>query len=88
MEDHKTVRNVAFGVGLQNRVRPMGVEEVLTAECLDHVIIFNETRLRISLHHRSRTHLSLNKDCPDARRIQPPSVGEIVVPRSVERRAA
>ena len=49
MEDHKIVRNVAFGVGLQNRVRPMGVEEVLTAECLDHVIIFNETRLRISL---------------------------------------
>jgi|SRR5215467_11131511 hypothetical protein len=32
MEDHKTVRNVAFGVGLQNRVRPMGVEEVLTAD--------------------------------------------------------
>ena len=63
-------------------------------QCLDHVIIFNETHLRRVLscysrqYHRSRTHLSLNKDCPDARRIQPPSVGEIVVPRSVERRAA
>ena len=53
-------------------------------ECLDHIIIFNETLLRCVLscyfryYHGSRTHLSLNKDCPDARRIQPPSAGEIV----------
>jgi hypothetical protein len=51
-------------------------------ECLDHVIIFNETHLRRVLacyfryYHRSRTHLSLNKDCPDPRRIQPPSAGK------------
>jgi hypothetical protein len=53
-------------------------------DCLDHVIIFNETHLRRVLscyfryYHRSRTHLSLNKDCPDPRSIQPPSAGKIV----------
>jgi transposase InsO family protein len=53
-------------------------------ECLDHVIIFNETHLRRVLscdfryYHKSRTHLLLNKDCPDSRRIQPPSAGKIV----------
>ena len=53
-------------------------------DCLDHVIIFNERHLRRVLscyfryYHRSRTHLSLNKDCPDPRSIQPPSAGKIV----------
>ena len=53
-------------------------------ECVDHVIIFNETHLRRVLscyfryYHKSRTHLLLNKDCPDSRRIQPPSAGKIV----------
>jgi putative transposase len=53
-------------------------------DCLDHVIIFNETHLRRVLscyfryYHRSRTHLSLNKDCPDPRSMQPPSAGKIV----------
>ena len=53
-------------------------------DCLDHVIIFDETHLRRVLscyfryYHRSRTHLSLNKDCPDPRSIQPPSAGKIV----------
>jgi putative transposase len=52
-------------------------------ECLDYVIIFNEAHLRRVLscyfryYHRSRTHLSLNKDCPDPRRIQLPSAGKI-----------
>jgi hypothetical protein len=51
---------------------------------VDYVIIFNETHLRRVLscyfryYHRSRTHLSLNKDCPDPRRIQLPSAGTIV----------
>jgi len=37
-------------------------------ECLDHVIVFQESSLRRTLHsyfdyyHRSRTHLSLGKD--------------------------
>ena len=29
-------------------------------------------------HHTARTHLSLNKDCPQPRRIQSPSAGKIV----------
>ena len=53
-------------------------------ECLDHVIIFNERHLRRVLspyfqyHHRARTHLSLDKDCPQPRPIQPPSAGKII----------
>jgi putative transposase len=52
-------------------------------ECLDHIIIFNEHHLRSVLsryfqyHHKTRTHLSLNKDCPQPRRIQPPSAAKI-----------
>jgi transposase InsO family protein len=40
-------------------------------ECLDHFVIFNERHLRrvlssyIDYYHRSRTHLSLDQDCPD-----------------------
>ena len=96
-------RDTSYGVCFQNRVRVMGMKEVLTAprspwqnpyverivgsirrDGLDHVIIFNETHLRRVLscyfryYHRSRTHLSLNKDCPDPRSIQPPSAGKIV----------
>ena len=53
-------------------------------ECLDHIIVFNGAHLRRVLfyyfryYHRSRTHLSLNKDCPAPRPIQPPSAGKIV----------
>ena len=53
-------------------------------ECLDHIIIFDERHLRRVLstyfqyHHQSRTHLSLSKDCPQPRRIQPPSAGKII----------
>ena len=53
-------------------------------ECLDYVIIVNEHHLHRVLssyfqyHHDATTHLSLNKDCPRPRRIQPPSVGNIV----------
>ena len=59
-------------------------ELLVRPEYLDCVIIFNETHLRRVLscyfryYHKSRTHLSLNKDCPDSRRIQPPSAGKIV----------
>ena len=53
-------------------------------ECLDHVIVFDERHLRRVLsayfeyHHHSRTHLSLAKDCPEPRPIQPPSAGTVV----------
>ena len=70
-------------------------------ECLDHLIVFNETALRRTLnlyfayYHRSRTHLSLEKDSPDPRPIQPPEMGRVVAVPQVgglhhryERRAA
>ena len=56
----------------------------LQRECLDHVIVFQENSLRRTLHsyfeyyHRSRTHLSLAKDSPEPRAIQPPEMGSIV----------
>jgi transposase InsO family protein len=70
-------------------------------ECLDHVIVFHESSLRRILtsyfdyYHRSRTHLSLGKDSPEPRAIQPPEMGSVVVVPQVgglhhryERRAA
>lgn len=53
-------------------------------ECLDHVIVFHETSLRkilgsyVDYYHRSRTHLSLSKDSPEPRSIQPPVMGSVV----------
>ena len=54
-------------------------------ECLDHVIILNERHLRrvlreyLDYYHRSRTHLGLEKDCPEPRPVEPPEVGPIHV---------
>ena len=45
----------------------------LRRECLNHVIVLNEAHLRrilrayLAYYHRTRTHLALNKDAPDAR---------------------
>ena len=53
-------------------------------ECLDHIVIFNERHLRrlmssyLDYYHRSRTHLSLDKDCPDSRPIMPRRIGRVV----------
>jgi len=53
-------------------------------ECLDHVVIFDEHHLRRTLssyvqyYHRTRTHLSLDKDCPETRPRQPPTAGKII----------
>ncbi len=53
-------------------------------ECLDHVIVLNEWHLRrilasyLDYYHRSRTHLSLGKDAPDGRPVQPAGAGKIV----------
>jgi putative transposase len=52
-------------------------------ECLDHVIVLNESGLRripksyFEYYEHSRTHLSLAKDAPIARPIQPVEMGEI-----------
>jgi transposase InsO family protein len=53
-------------------------------ECLNHVIIFDERHLRRVLssysqyYHTSRTHLALDKDCPEIRPILPPTAGKII----------
>jgi putative transposase len=53
-------------------------------ERLDHVIVVNQTHLRrtlaryISYYHESRTHLSLAKDAPTPRLVQPPEDGHVV----------
>ncbi len=53
-------------------------------ECLDHVIVLNDQHLRRILEsyfaydHRSRTHLSLEKDAPEPRPVERPDDGEIV----------
>ena len=52
-------------------------------ECLDHVIIFNEHHLRrvlreyLDYYHCNRTHLGLNKDCPEPRAVESHAVGPI-----------
>jgi transposase InsO family protein len=70
-------------------------------ECLDHVIILDEAHLRCVLaayfqyYHRTRTHLSLAKDCPEPRATSSPAAGKIIAVPEVgglhhryERRAA
>ena len=58
-------------------------------ECLDHVVTFSERHLRrvlsyyVEYYHRTRTHLALNKDCPDPRPIQPHTIGRVVAIRQV-----
>jgi len=53
-------------------------------ECLDHLVIFNERHLRrvlwsyVDYYHRTRTHLALEKDCPDRRPVQPPPSGRVI----------
>jgi hypothetical protein len=48
------------------------------------VIVLNETHLRSVLrrylryYHASRTHLSLEKDSPEPRPVEPPAMGRIV----------
>ena len=70
-------------------------------ECLDHMIVFSEAalyrhvKLFLAYYHESRTHLSLAKDAPESRPVQPPDLGRIVAIPQVgglhhryERRAA
>ena len=70
-------------------------------ECLHDVIVFHESSLRrilasyLDYYHRSRTPLSLGKDSPEPRGIQPPEMGSVVALPQVgglhhryERRAA
>jgi transposase InsO family protein len=73
----------------------------LRRECLDHVIVLNEASLYrhvksfMAYYHESRTHLSLAKDTPEPRPVNPSELGPVVAIPQVgglhhryERRAA
>jgi transposase InsO family protein len=53
-------------------------------ECLDHVIVFNERHLTRILgsyfeyYHHSRTHLSLDRNSPVLRDVEPPERGRVI----------
>ena len=53
-------------------------------ECLDYLVIFNERHLRrvlssyVDYYHGTRTHLSLDKDCPESRPTQAPTGGKVI----------
>ena len=53
-------------------------------ECLDHIIVLNESSLRrilktyLRYYQDSRNHLSLEKNAPEPRAIQPPELGAVV----------
>jgi putative transposase len=56
----------------------------LRRECLDHMVVLNETHLRRLLrdyliyYHSARTHLSLEKDAPEPRPVERHDEGSIV----------
>jgi len=53
-------------------------------ECLDHVLVFHEVGLRrilkdyLQYYENHRTHLSLEKDSPIGRSIEPPALGQVI----------
>ncbi len=96
-------RDSVYGHAFRQRVKGMGIGEVVTAphspwqnpfaerligsvrrECLDHVVVITERHLRrilsayFAYYHRARTHLSLDKDAPDGRRMEQPEHGTII----------
>jgi transposase InsO family protein len=57
----------------------------LRSELLDHTIVINKRHLRWLLrryvneyYHPCRTHLSLGKDAPEPRAVEPPEAGEVI----------
>jgi putative transposase len=87
-------RDSVYGHVFRQRVKGMGLDEVLTAqhligsirrECLNHALVLGERHLRRILaryfdyYHRARTHLSLDKDAPEPiRPIELPEAGRIL----------
>jgi transposase InsO family protein len=86
----KRVRNMGFEEVLTAPRSPWQnpyVERLIGSirrECLDHVIVLNERHLRRVLtsyfgyYHRSRTHLSLEMDCPEHREVHGVDGGRVI----------
>jgi hypothetical protein len=57
---------------------------IIRRECLDHLIVFNQSSLRRHLqgyadyYHGTRTHLASQKDCPEPPAVQAHTAGPIV----------
>ncbi len=70
-------------------VQPETVIGSIRRECLDHVIVLSEARLRRILtgyfeyYHLSRPHLSLDRNSPTPREVEPPSLGRVVATAQV-----
>ena len=53
-------------------------------DCLDHVVVLNERHLKrvlvdyLDYYHDSRTHMSLDGDCPEPREVHSPEMGDVV----------
>jgi hypothetical protein len=96
-------RDGIYGAVFQQRIRNMGIEEVVCAahspwqnsycehligsvrrEYLDHVIILNERhllrilRLYFEYYLHSCTHLSLERNAPIERKVEPPHLGRVL----------
>ncbi len=60
------------------------VIESIRRECLDHLVVIGERHLKgilseyVDYYNGIRTHLSLAKDAPEPRSVQPPSQGRVV----------
>jgi len=85
----RRLAGMGIAEGLSAPARPWQnpyVERVIGSirrDCLDHVIVLNESHLRrvltsyLRYYHHSRTHLGLEKDTPDRRPIAETSVGTL-----------
>ncbi len=96
-------RDAIYGVDFRERVKHMGIEEVVIAyrspwqspyverligsirrECLNHVVVFSEGHLRrilrsyFAYYQEARTHLSLDRNAPIPRKVEPPSCGRVI----------
>jgi hypothetical protein len=102
--NRRRLRSVAAAPAVAACASSVSIERLIGSirrECLDYVIISNETHLRrvLSSHfqyyHKSRTHIALNKDCPLTRSISSSAFGKILTAAQLvglhhgyERRAA
>jgi hypothetical protein len=100
---HGELQTATTLAGIRHPDRPHGaalarqnayIERVIGSirrECLDHVIVANETGLRrvlevyVLYYMHSRTHLTLAKDSPVSRPVQSPSSGRIAATPEVGR---
>ena len=66
------------------KLRPRDRVFSIRRECLDHVIVLNEGHLYRILtdyfdyYHNSRPHLSLDRNSPTPRKVEPPSQGQVI----------